>query len=102
MCHFVGIDLRLPIAGAQLCADGSQFRKIENPLQRGRFFVAAQPQRGFRTPWVPLVPVLGVLFCLWLMLGLPTTAWIRFGVWLVIGITFYALYGWRRSRLRGA
>ena len=50
-------------------------------------------QRGFRTPWVPLVPVLGILSCLWLMLGLPTTAWIRFAIWLVVGIAFYALYG---------
>ena len=48
---------------------------------------------------MPLVPVLGILACLWLMLGLPTTAWIRFGVWLVAGVSFYAMYGWRRSRL---
>ena len=55
--------------------------------------------RGFRTPWAPWVPLLGILACLWLMFGLPWKAWIRFAVWLVAGITFYALYGWRRSRL---
>ena len=54
---------------------------------------------GFKTPWVPLVPLLGIVACLWLMLGLPTTAWIRFGVWLVAGIIFYACYGFRYSRL---
>jgi len=55
--------------------------------------------RGFKTPWVPLVPLLGVLTCLWLMLGLPNTAWIRFGVWLAAGIACYAFYGCRHSRL---
>jgi APA family basic amino acid/polyamine antiporter len=60
-----------------------------------------QRQRGFRTPWVPLVPILGILACLWLMFGLPRTAWVRFAVWLAVGITFYALYGWHRSRLNG-
>ena len=58
--------------------------------------------RGFRTPWVPWVPLLGIVACLWLMFGLPWKAWIRFAVWLVAGITFYALYGWRRSRLNRA
>jgi APA family basic amino acid/polyamine antiporter len=33
------------------------------------------------------------------MFGLPTIAWKRFGVWLVIGLTFYFVYGWRRGRL---
>jgi amino acid transporter len=55
--------------------------------------------RGFTTPWLPWVPLLGILACLWLMLGLPWTAWIRFGVWLAAGIAFYALYGYRTSRL---
>lgn len=54
---------------------------------------------GFKTPWVPLVPLLGIVACLWLMLGLPTTAWIRFGVWLAIGIIYYACYGSRHSQL---
>jgi APA family basic amino acid/polyamine antiporter len=55
--------------------------------------------RSFRTPWVPTVPILGVVACVYLMFGLPWSAWIRFGVWLVIGLTFYGLYGFRRSRL---
>jgi APA family basic amino acid/polyamine antiporter len=38
--------------------------------------------------------------CLYVMRGLPTTAWIRFGVWLVIGIVLYFSYGVRHSRLR--
>lgn len=55
--------------------------------------------RGFRTPWVPWVPLLGILACLWLMFGLPWTAWIRFGVWLIAGLVFFALYGYRHSRI---
>jgi APA family basic amino acid/polyamine antiporter len=61
-----------------------------------------QRPRPFRTPWVPLVPVLGMLCCLYLMLALPTTAWIRFGVWLVVGMVCYAAYGHRHSRLKGS
>jgi len=56
--------------------------------------------RPFRTPWVPLVPVLGVLACLYLMFGLPVTAWKRFGWWLALGLVCYFSYGIRRSRLR--
>jgi basic amino acid/polyamine antiporter, APA family len=79
-------------------------------------------RRAFRTPLVPLTPILGVLICVYLMLGvpvfhaspgsllgfnvvryggLPTPTWIRFGVWLVIGLAIYFAYGYRRSRLGG-
>ncbi len=56
--------------------------------------------RGFRTPWVPVIPILGIISCLYLMLGLPFVTWIRFGGWLVIGMVIYFLYGYRRSHLR--
>jgi APA family basic amino acid/polyamine antiporter len=59
-------------------------------------------RRPFKTPWVPLLPVLGVLACMYLMLGLPATAWIRFAVWLCVGLTCYAGYGCRKSRLHQA
>jgi len=55
--------------------------------------------RAFRTPLVPLIPVLGILSCLFLMRGLPGVTWLRFGIWLVIGIVFYFAYGYRKSRL---
>lgn len=57
-------------------------------------------ERPFRTPLFPVVPVLGLLSCLFLMLGLPQSAWIRFAVWLVLGLGLYAAYGFRRSRLQ--
>ena len=56
--------------------------------------------RGFRTPLVPLVPVLAILSCLWLMLNLSVSTWIRFLVWLAIGLVVYFGYGARKSRLR--
>jgi len=55
--------------------------------------------RSFRTPWVPLVPILSILCCLLLMAGLPLLTWIRFFVWLVIGLVIYFLFGRRHSVL---
>jgi APA family basic amino acid/polyamine antiporter len=56
--------------------------------------------RPFRVPLVPLFPILGVIFCLILMLSLPVETWIRFFVWLAIGMLIYFGYGVRNSRLR--
>ena len=56
--------------------------------------------RGFRCPWVPWVPLAGIATCIYLMFGLPTITWIRFGVWLVIGLVLYFAYGFWNSRLR--
>jgi APA family basic amino acid/polyamine antiporter len=58
-------------------------------------------KRPFRVPWSPLLPLLGVGACLYLMLGLPTSAWLRFGVWLLIGLGLYFAYGFRHSKLHG-
>ncbi len=54
--------------------------------------------RPFRCPWVPWVPLFGLLSCLALMWGLPGTAWRRFGIWLAVGLVFYFAFGWRRER----
>jgi APA family basic amino acid/polyamine antiporter len=56
--------------------------------------------RPFRTPWVPVLPLVSVGFCLYLMFFLPTLTWLRFAVWLLIGGTIYFLYGRRHSRVR--
>jgi basic amino acid/polyamine antiporter, APA family len=56
--------------------------------------------RAFKTPWVPVVPILGVISCLYLMTGLPWITWIRFALWLLAGMVVYFFYGFRRSRLR--
>jgi APA family basic amino acid/polyamine antiporter len=58
-------------------------------------------ERPFRTPLMPLVPILGMLCCFGLMLTLPADTWIRLAVWLVIGLIIYFLYGRRHSKLAG-
>jgi basic amino acid/polyamine antiporter, APA family len=60
---------------------------------------AARP-RPFRVPFVPLFPILGVLFCVALMLSLPILTWLRFFAWLIIGLIIYFFYSVRHSRLR--
>jgi APA family basic amino acid/polyamine antiporter len=57
-------------------------------------------KRGFRVPFVPLFPIIGALLCLYLMKYLDRDTWIRFAVWLVIGIGIYFGYGRRHSLLR--
>jgi APA family basic amino acid/polyamine antiporter len=56
--------------------------------------------RPFRVPFVPIFPILGVLLCLALMLSLPVMTWIRFVVWLGIGLVIYFFYSVRHSKLR--
>jgi len=56
--------------------------------------------RVFRTPWSPVTPILGIASCIYLMMGLPAITWIRFALWLVVGMFVYFSYGFRRSRLR--
>ena len=59
-------------------------------------------RRPFRVPGVPWLPVASVLACVWLMLNLPVQTWIRFVVWMAIGLVLYAVYGRRRSRFGAA
>ena len=56
--------------------------------------------RPFRVPGVPYTPVISILACLYLMVQLPVVTWIRFGIWLAVGLVFYFLYGYKHSVLR--
>jgi basic amino acid/polyamine antiporter, APA family len=56
--------------------------------------------RAFRAPGGPLAPIMTILTCLLLMAGLPIMNWIRFFVWLVIGLVIYFSYSRKRSTLR--
>jgi APA family basic amino acid/polyamine antiporter len=60
-----------------------------------------QPERprSFRVPLVPLVPLLSIACCLLLMMGLPLLTWIRFFVWLIIGLAIYAIFGKKHSAM---
>jgi APA family basic amino acid/polyamine antiporter len=56
--------------------------------------------RPFKTPLVPLVPILGALLCLAQMAGLPFDTWLRLIVWMCLGFAIYFGYGIRKSKLR--
>ena len=56
--------------------------------------------RSFRTPWVPLIPILGAGICILQMLSLPWETWARLIIWMAIGFIIYFAYGIRKSRLR--
>jgi basic amino acid/polyamine antiporter, APA family len=56
--------------------------------------------RPYRVPLSPWLPLIGIAFALYLMADLPVTTWIRFVVWLAVGIVIYVLYGYKHSRLR--
>ncbi|MBN9296110.1 MAG: amino acid permease [Filimonas sp.] len=56
--------------------------------------------RPFRTPWVPVVPILGIITCLLMMFSLPLDTWIRLIVWLLIGLVIYFVYGKKKSKLQ--
>ncbi|MEC3879844.1 amino acid permease [Parapedobacter sp. 10938] len=58
--------------------------------------------RPFRTPLVPLVPILGIAVCIAMMASLPIESWERLAIWMLIGVVIYFLYGKRHSKIRAA
>jgi basic amino acid/polyamine antiporter, APA family len=63
-----------------------------------------QPElkRGFKTPWVPVIPALAVIFCVYLMLQLSAFTWKGFLVWFLIGQVIYFGYGYKHSKMNKA
>ncbi|MGZ3119123.1 amino acid permease [Streptomyces sp. H62] len=55
--------------------------------------------RTFRTPWMPVVPALGIVFSIWLITFLQWQTWARFAVWLLLGLVIYFGYSYRKSEL---
>ena len=53
--------------------------------------------RQFKTPWVPVVPIAGIIVCGLMILGLGWTNWLRLIVWLLIGFVVYFTYGKKHS-----
>ncbi|MCW8452192.1 amino acid permease [Legionella quinlivanii] len=58
--------------------------------------------RPFRTPFMPVVPILGVISCLYLLINLPTLSLLRFVIWMAIGLVIYFSYSYKHSALNGA
>jgi len=56
--------------------------------------------RAFKTPFVPFVPVAGIITCLFMMAFLPADTWIRLLIWMVVGLDIYIAYGFRNSKLQ--
>lgn len=56
--------------------------------------------RPFKVPLSPVLPILGIAFAVFLMTDLPLSTWVRFVIWLVVGIVIYLVYGYSHSRLR--
>ena len=57
-------------------------------------------ERGFRVPLVPLFPLIGAALCIFLMTYLEGLTWVRFAIWLAIGLVIYYAYGRLHSRLQ--
>ncbi|RSN48333.1 amino acid permease [Streptomyces sp. WAC 04229] len=55
--------------------------------------------RTFRTPWMPFVPAVGIVFSIWLITFLQWQTWARFAVWFLVGLVIYFAYSYRKSEL---
>jgi APA family basic amino acid/polyamine antiporter len=56
--------------------------------------------RAFKTPWVPFVPIMGILTCTVMMAFLPWDTWLRLIIWMAIGMVIYECYGKKHSKVR--
>jgi APA family basic amino acid/polyamine antiporter len=54
-------------------------------------------ERSFKVPFMPVIPILSVLACIWLMINLTAITWVRFIIWMAIGVAVYFAYGRRHS-----
>ena len=57
-------------------------------------------QRSFKTPWVPFVPIMGIVVCFAQMVSLPLGTWSRLIGWMAIGMVIYFTYGRKHSKVR--
>lgn len=109
--HITTLIVGLVVALGALVAEENMIYDLTNIGTLFAFFLVCvavlvlrikQPERkrSFRVPLVWVVAPLGAASCLFIMKGLPKTAWERFGIWLAVGIVIYFAYGYRHSVLR--
>lgn len=58
--------------------------------------------RPFKLGFHPIIPSLGIIFCVYLMASLPLETWLRFGIWMLLGLVVYFMYGYRNSKVQKA
>jgi basic amino acid/polyamine antiporter, APA family len=108
--HITTVVTGVFVAVASLVADENEIYDLTNIGTLAAFAIVCvgvlvlrlrQPEipRPFRVPFVWPVAVGGAVACVYVMKGLPQTAWERFGIWLAVGLAIYFLYSARRSRL---
>ena len=85
------VNIGTLVAFAIVCA-GVLVLRVVNP----------NANRPFRAPLLPLFSIAGAVSCLYLVTGLELMTFKRYAIWFAIGIVVYALYGFRKSRLRDA
>jgi len=56
--------------------------------------------RPFRTPWVPFVPIMGIIVCVLMMASLPIVSWERLAIWMALGVIIYMAYSKKHSKIR--
>jgi basic amino acid/polyamine antiporter, APA family len=109
--HITTVVTGIVVALGSLVADENEIYDLTNIGTLSAFAIVCigvvvlrvkEPDRPrpFKVPFVWLVSGVGAVACLYVMAGLPTQAWTRFGWWLAIGLLLYFLYGYRHSRLR--
>jgi APA family basic amino acid/polyamine antiporter len=109
--HITTIGVGLLVALGAMVAEENMIYDLTNIGTLFAFFLVClavlvlrvkQPDRprSFRVPFVWVVAPLGAAACLFIMKGLPKTAWERFGIWLTLGVIAYFAYGYRHSVLR--
>jgi APA family basic amino acid/polyamine antiporter len=111
--HVTTIATGIAVALGSLVADENEIYDLTNIGTLSAFAIVCvgvlvlrykdpDRPRPFRVPFVWGVSLAGAGACLYIMAGLPTHAWERFGIWLAIGLALYFAYGYRHSRLRAS
>ncbi len=85
---------------AELCSIGTLFAfMIVSAGVLVLRHIRAEVKRPFKVPLYPVIPVLGIVLCGYLMASLPLMTWLRFLIWLVVGLVIYAFYSYRHSHV---